>query len=500
MPKIREYQRQVDNSGRLNVRPAQGSPVGAAIAGFGQTVGGIAEATQKRSERKDLSTLQVELARARSELTTQLKERVRTGEITQADMNEKFDADMLERVNALQEGMETRVGQQAAQQHGNELAISFRQATAESQAIAQGTLEKDNYLDAMDAHRNTLIEDPLQFNSVLSESTAILNDPNGQFSKIPAEKRRELLKQTRSELARSAVQGLIENVDPEVARKQLNDGKFDAHLDADDKAVLIAKADTAIRGKEVELARLEAQKEKLAEKEREITKDKFVAAMNTPEGNTLSVKEVLTSNLKAAEQEHFIALIKKTNAGGAKANGATVQRLFDRIHLPPDDKRKIKSETELYPYFGRGLDFVALNHLRKELKDIRNPENISLNETRNNFLKAVKKQITKSTMFLTDPQGDAQYYSYWQYVLAKQKEARDNGEDPFELFDPRSKKFLGSQETLNMFARSPNQVMNEMAEGMRRPPGVIDWPKSPEEARMEGETAQQYLDRMRQDP
>jgi len=286
------------------------------------------------------------------------------------------------------------------------------------------------------------------------------------------------------------------NRSPEEAFAILESRRMDGFLSADGKKAGYAAVERATRAREAEAARLERQQKLLEEKEYERIGNEFFAKINSPNGNQLSVtKDVVPSKLPWRTKEQFRHMMEIGDS--AKADPAVVNELFRRIHLPDGDPRKITGDDGLFTYFGRGLDFPALSHLRKELGEVRDPANQPLRDVEKKFMDGNSAKIDKSTLMAADPKGKEQVYKFQQYVALRKKQKREAGEAVFDLYDPRHKDYLGSPEVIGMFQRTPQEQMRDMADRMQKQKSEIVWPGGAPEARKEGETPEQYLQRMK---
>jgi len=497
MPKLREYTQQLaapSNIPNRRIDPAQ-YEVGRSITNLGKSAYEVQAVEHQLKERKDLSNLEVATAEARRDLTTGLTEHVNSGGVLDDDANQKFDNNVGERLAKLQDGMQTSLGRERAAQVSGVLSAHFFETRDQQKILSEGALAKTNFLAATDINRNVLLADPMQLDSVLQLTEAALSDPNGQYAKIPATARVELLRHAQNDAAKSAAQGYID-IDPNLAKEFLMAGKMDRHLSADDKATLLAQADTHIRARELEDERLRKKQQEAIKEESHKVRDDMVTRMFAPTENSqpVTAREIASAKLTPEDREHVFHLLK--NGDGAKDDPAVVNALFHRIHAAGDDPNRIRSDNELFPFVGRGLSIDGLTKLQKQLKDVRDPNNQSYNAARKSFLTGFRSQITKSTQFIADPKGDEQYYNFNTYVDQTLQRARDNGEDVFDYLTPNSPKYLGRPEVLKMFQRTPQQVIQEQAAALRAKPGTIDWPTAAQ-ARQPGETAQQYLERMK---
>jgi hypothetical protein len=67
-----------------------------------------------------------------------------------------------------------------------------------------------------------------------------------------------------------------------------------------------------------------------------------------------------------------------------------------------------------------------------------------------------------------DTDGDKQMLLYTLEVNRRVEEARKKGEDPHELFNPQSPKFVGSADALAPFQKSMKESMKSFSDKMRK--------------------------------
>lgn len=71
--------------------------------------------------------------------------------------------------------------------------------------------------------------------------------------------------------------------------------------------------------------------------------------------------------------------------------------LFDRIHAPEGDPRKITTETAIDAvYLNEDLSFADLQHLRKEVAELRTESGAKFSERKKGLFDAIKPSIDKS--------------------------------------------------------------------------------------------------------
>lgn len=376
MPIIREYDQRLNAPNRPLSQPAD--PGAAARAGDGLKALSGALATVSRTafdiaEQSEMTSLQVETARARAEFAERMQRAKETGEAADPEYVKSVADAAQEAAAKLADGKATRRGAEAARMYGAQFAAGMQMQAIGDNAAAIGEQAKLTALEAQNINRNTLRSSPQQFEAILGETLAHLDGP--AYAHVDAGLRARLKQEAKAGLALSAIEGVINTRSPEEAKQLLDSGWADGFLNANDKRALYAEVEQSIRAREAEAIRLERQQRLLDEKEREVTKDKFVGLMHTPNGNQLSVKAILASNLLSAEKEHFINALKEGAA--AKANPAVVNQLFHRMYLPDGDPNKISDTAQLVPYVGKGIDLTALDHLSRELKNTPAGQNYS---------------------------------------------------------------------------------------------------------------------------
>lgn len=470
MANIREYAPQLaapdrplnpaaDPGAAMRAGAAQ-KEIGGALGQFGQTLFNIAE-------QNDATTAQVEIAKARADFTAQLQRAKETGEAADPEYVQSVQNRAGEAAAQIADKMQTRTGANIARAYGAQFASGMQTMAIQDNASAIGERAKQLAMDTQNINRNTLRASPEQFQIILGETLNQLDGP--AYAHIDAGLREQIKIQAKASLALSAMEGVIHMRSPEEAKQILDSGKMDGFLTADNKRALYAEAEQAVRGREAEAERLRRQQELLAEKEREVTKDNFVAQMNTANGNQLAVKEVLQSNLLSNEKEHFIAMMKDNAQRKIQDDPGTVNTLFRRIHLPDGDPNKIVGDDELFKYFGRGVGFEGLNHLRGELKQ--DPFGEAYSDASATAYRVFRGSKPGTVL----PEVAEAAALQWRIDAKKAiEQARVEKKNPRDLFTPGSKEYLLSPERLSTYMKLSNVVVFDKVQAMSGPPEVGD--------------------------
>jgi hypothetical protein len=429
----------------------------------------------------------------------ELKNAETSGALDDEAFTETYMSRISTNLDLVGQKFETAAGRQAWERGAAEMTGHYLIAAGESYSKAAGIKAVSQAKDFVDVSRNTLMNDPFQFERVEQGVANTINDKNGVFAHMPANVRDEFLRTTKTELAKSAVQGVI-RLDPNIAMKQLNSDQWDPYLDADAKHALQTEARVGIAGLEAEARRREAEAERLRKKEIEATNQQMVEHYST---KSLTAPMILNSNLPATgegSKEHWIKMVEAQNKEHHEAPIKKDPRLFVDT-LQQIRQGKITSTTQIEDLFaqsaqrGSGLTWEDTKQLRQEFVDMRTPEGAKLGAQVDAFLTSRKPMIDKSNPMMgkIDMQGGIKYYEYLSMVQDRVAEYKRDGKDPRVLLDPKSPEFLGSPEIVNQYRPTLKESAEAVAEDFKRgreakPPTangsskLFDWWKNPFES------------------
>lgn len=494
MPKIPEYHSRVGVTADVPTRAAQASDLGGTgLAELGQGIqqGGarLAEAKRilnARQAANEVTQTDVKMLQAQAELTTELNDMVKNwkpedGEIVPA---------MQEKVRQRMEGIafsngeavhETTQGRQHFEQQSARLSSHFLIQTAQAQSHVMGQQVIVEHNKAVDIAANTAQANPDGFDVFQQQITEMIDNPSGRYAALPAVKREELKRAATSSIARAAVQGKIREA-PRVALDRLNNSWMSEHLNDTDTPQLINQAKTAVHALDVDEDRAyrEAERQRVATARAISNKmlTKLAAHDADPSNPPLTAQDLIDSGLGQYDDNGFQSMISvlhtraKEGAREVKTDPVVFRRLFNRIHADPGDPNRLKDEIAIQDAFGKHqkLSFADMTHLRKEFQDARTPDGARLSDTKRLFLDRIQTQITKSNMLMgkIDTDGDKQMLLYTLEVNRRVEEARKKGEDPHELFNPQSPKFVGSADALAPFQKSMKESMKSFSDKMRK--------------------------------
>lgn len=513
MPRIPDYNGGVSLQSDIPQRQAQPSDLGGtgfSELGQGLQQGGsrLAEAQRFYNQRKsaqEVTRVDVSMLRAKTELALELDQMAKSwkpedGELVPA-MQEKVRQRMESMAFADGEMVhETVAGRQHFEKESAQISNHFLVAATQAQSQVMGQHAILQYNEALDVEANFLQHNPATFETVKTDFSAMLDNPNGRYAALPAQKREELKRGALNAFARSAAQGQI-RLAPKVALTELETGWLSEHLKDTDTPVLINQAKTAVHALEIDEDRAYREQERQRVASARAISNKLLTKMAAhdadPTSPPLTAQDLIDSGLGKYDDNGFQSLISvlhtrsKEGAEQVKTDPTTFRDLFNRIHAEPGDKRRLTDEIAIQDAFGkRGkLSFADMTHLRKEFQESRTPDGARLSDTKRVFFDGVKTQITKSNLLLgkLDPDGDFQLMQYQLMANRKIEAYRKEGKDPHDLFDPDKPDFLGSPKMLSRYQKTMQQSIKDFSQKMRTEKNKL--PELPKEhMRREGES------------
>jgi hypothetical protein len=503
MPQIRDYTTQISAESDIGGRRATPQDFG---AGVGDVLGrGVDDVTTKLADvaqRQEVSDVHAKLAQARATWTVELANRAAAAPAGDGTFADKFQTDFSDYLAQMGGNYSTRAGQMALQEGSAELAAHFTAAAGLYQAKSAGDKALTDYGALLQSNRTTLLHDPSQFDSVLKTTTAALNDPNGLYAKMPADKRYELGVTTAQDLAKSAVEGLI-RTDPQAGLAALKDGKFDQYLKGDAAYTLEKQATIAINAQEIQAERAQRLAEKAQKAQEDAIGSDWLNRLQPDAQNPLSAKDILNAPVSTTFKEHWIGMLDRANKPDplTQVSNANATQLFADMRRPDGDPLKITDTKAIDDkYIAGGLTRTDHDWLVKQFTENRDEQGQRLSKRQADFVASIKNAIDKANPLTgksLDPTGPQQYYAFVRYVDSKVQQYRQAGKDPFDLLDPAKPDFLGKPETVQMFQKTMKESLAYMSSQLSRQPGAVApvGAVPPDKQRQPGESIADYLKR-----
>jgi len=474
MPIIKQYQLKTEANTVPEVkylRPASAEGEGKGLEQLGGAISNFGDILSKRENQADVSDTHVALTQAQANLTNEYHQQLQDGSL---DVD-KFKDHVRDTVDGIEDNVKTGAGANYFKTASAELQAHFLNTAAQGSSQLAGEKAKSNYMTSLNNSSSTLLNDPSSFEFTQSQQIQGI-DALVAGGGLPAEAAGKLKDHSNTELAKSAVRGWI-RLDPEMAKKQLDDNKFGDYIDGDLKHQLYSEVKTQESANDTKQKQLEKQQRDALTAEQTKTQNDFLQKIQ--DGN-LKPQDVLDSNLDptgGGSKEQFINMIKRQNNetkdNRIQTDPYIMKDLYDRIHLPDGDPRKITDENELNKHFGNGLNMADLKNLRGEISNKGTIEGEANSQMKKTFIQSAYQAIAKPDPVtkLADPEG-AKNFQIWQSnFLSSYQEGLKSGKTPAQLLNPKSSDYLGQD--IDQYQRSPQEVIKSIVNqrrGMSQPP------------------------------
>lgn len=493
MAKIPQYT-DVPTADTLRSHLADASP-----ADFGGSAGVMMGEAERQAgaqiydvaQQQEVSQVRAQLAQKRAQWTVELQNRANSPDGNSPDFADRFNADFDNDIARMGDHYYTPAGRRAFAEGTAELTSAMGERAGAFQAQAAGARATSDFKATVAANGTALVNDPSQLNSVMRDTINQFNDPDGPFKNVPAEKRGELLEYAQREVSKAAAMGAI-RIDPQQALDDMRDGKYSAHLKPEDLNALEGHALVGIRAQEMEQYR------------RDRLEEKAKAAASQAAENSI-IKDVFSDNPKMTAQDianndallpqaklTMLAFQERSTRPDplAQISHDTTMRMFDQITLPDGDPRKMVDNTQINKEFIAGhLKKDAYNWLSGLIAQAKTPEGDSLVKRQTEFMKNYGAQLDKSTMLNLDGEGKARLYNFSYYVNQQVEQAKKDGKNPHDLFDPSKPEFLGKPEIIQSFQAPLAQQAKNLSDKLRAATQKNVEPRKP------GESVADYLKR-----
>lgn len=481
MPKVTEYQAETVARGMPGTRNATGEDFGPGK--FGHAISDATDSLYKSKVQDDVTNVRVNMAKTRADLDVQFRTESANAEPGDPTFADKFTTKAREILDKGAENVRTAEGRRAYDELRAGLDGHFTEKAGLFEVQSAGLKAKQNWETSMNAYGTSLQTDPTQYATIRDQALSEIQDPNGQYGRIPAADRGKLVIAARDHLAQAYVQGLIDNGAADLARKKLMDGQLDDQLNAKDKQRLVKEADVGIRAKDVAAERERLFAERAQKDAQRADMDKYLARIvdPVPNGGAPSDREIITNRtLDAAQKEHLVEYkMRRARELAAfaetKTNPTEVRRLMLDIHAADDDPRKTYNADGVMESYKNGkISTAEMRLLRGEVEQLRNGSTTNFQKDLQNARESVRTAITRSILGQTQPEvaADAAYRfsrDLEAAVEAKRKGSPDSpgGNDPRTLLTPGHKDYMLTPERVSSYLTPPKKAVAAEADKIR---------------------------------
>ena len=502
---IKPYTSQVVAQGARGTAQQFGSDVAQATSGLGNAVADTGQKIYDYQVQQDVNDVQVTMAKARADWTTQLKNRANQAQPGDESFTPKLMEDMQSYFNDLSSTVKTNKGREVFNTMAANLQTDFlaRGISTQSALAAQGA--KQNVIQFQDASGKTVAQDPTQRDSVLgSTAKYIASLPN-----IDQVTRAQLKYDAEQYINTATVQGqiqrnpdaLLSRIDPkdlepgnQARSLRTGDPAFDA-LPADEQYKLVKqareysnayRADDERKRREEERAKKEAQEKDL---------NGYTTRILAPGGNNgpiPSAREIMANpTLESSQKEHLVRLSwaaenERSDGSATKPHPQNVQRLYSRIVATQDDPKKIVSEQEIQSEFIKGnLNRTELDWLVTNVRDLRDPDKAPFTKEVNATLQSIEKALASdpvlrglgkaSANVMPDVMARARFD-----LTSEIERLRKEGKNPRDLITPGSREYFFTNGRMLNYMQAAEQSVTQRPVNPsveQRQPGesIQDW-------------------------
>lgn len=462
MGQIKEYQSNAEAVAPVS-RGAQGvdtSNIGKGMANFGEAVGDLGFALVKRKEQQEIQDASVKLSEAHAQITNELADSVQRGDLNP----DEFSHQVGERMQGISDELMTPGARNYFKTNSARLQGHFLESAMAGSRELAGAKARASYETSLNNSSSALLNDPSSFD-IAAERHKTEIDSLVQSQGLPAHVAEQLKVEGKATLAKQAVRGWIKN-NPEDAKKQLDEGKWDEHFSGDVKKQMygeIAERETAIR---VDKERQRQEQERLKDERNELLADKFV---RQSVAGGLQATQIAESSLPSGLKRTIIDWNEQQNARPMKTSSNTYLSVLEQIHIDPNSPQaafKITKEDQIRAYVGKGLTMNDYIELTEELNGGKTPEGKEMHALKNQFEESVKaKLVKKNWTGMQDAAGEENFLRWRTEFSNEVNKYKAAGKDPRVLWDPNAKEYFGNR--TNDYVKSSRQIMKDNASADR---------------------------------
>lgn len=417
MATIRQYTSDLSPGAPQDSSAAAGEAAGAVYQGIASGLHSVGEAVTRYNEMRESSQLSVNASSLHAKLTNEWEDLKTNGNIADPEVVQKFNDHVAEETAKLSDN----IGSPSVHGHAADLqgtiAAGFKVKTLSDHSTAVGAQAITNIDTMVKNYASSVYMDPHSL-----DETARLIGFSIAGSGIPQNKVPELTLKATNHVAQSAVDGMIENGNPQKALEELAKGSYDKYFDGPQKMALVAKANSAIRAQAADERAAEAEQRRQAKDEAGKASQDIISRLPVGENGHLAIypgamqealkikdpetQRATTDMLRSIQsaQEHAVPPTSDT---------ATYNDLRQRIFDPQLSRSNPVTQNELMSAVGKGLlDDKDFNFLRNGLSGADDPATKQYNQDVQRVLTGLKASITDSSLIKVNQFGDQRFSEF----------------------------------------------------------------------------------------
>ena len=247
MPKIIDYATPQKGVSYVEQRPSvistgqEGRDLQQIGRGITDIALGVTDAIHKRQLQKDNTQMHVDFADVDFEFQSAIDEGVKSGNL---DV-QKISNDLNERFNEIGQRIETGQGKDAFTSRQASLRSQIMRHAAHSKAVLEGTQATEAMKGWWTTKGNALQKNPGAFGEAIAAQSDFISDLRQDYN-LSVDQANKMIRGGNDELAKNSVQGYLNQNNPYLVKKLLNDGVYDDYMDPDTRATMMNRAQNQI--------------------------------------------------------------------------------------------------------------------------------------------------------------------------------------------------------------------------------------------------------------
>lgn len=457
MPQIKPYQSQVQSPNPIAGPRKQGESIGGGLVNLGQGIGQLEQGVYRAQVQTEISQASLDFAQATAQANKFLEDMKNQTDPNKMDLSDfnQFNSKMDELLKPARDRIRTADGKEFFDKNSLSLKSTIYEKALSMRVEQAGINAKARFDQTYALDSASLRKDPSLYNYILDKTVSSLEGSGMkgvELSKHIVPIKQDLFQQRLRGWMDTGAKG-INKAEQILNSNEANilggDGidKMKGEVDRAKKA-LILDAELADR-------LVKRQEEKQFN---EVLSKKYLPKM--VDGTATATEILKDPAIPDSKKMEMLDIAKKISDRKLETDAGTYTSLWNRIHLPDGHPNKITDVKEIQKFIGNGLSPSSFNNLEKEITNPDTQEGKANKLLREKLFDTAYASYNKNTA-IRDPQGNERFYRFTEFVLQREKEAREKGFPVSELYNSKSKEYLGNS-IPSFSAQSINEIFRSM--------------------------------------
>ena len=459
MAQIQEYLPEVEAQGPVggvspNIELA--SATGRGIEHLGEQLEEGADLLHRRAAQQETADVYSTFADKRAQYLNQIQQQTQDGTLNVDNIKQQYEDD----ISNIGQNLDTPEGRNFFERQQSRLKATVLQTAAKNQAVLARNQTISSWKDGVSQSSTAIYNDPSQYKDTYDAGVETV-DEMIKNQGLPEKMRDQAVQQMGVEYAKAAVTGTAKT-DPDLAKKLLDNGEFDQHLNAQQKEQMYKAVEQQSRANDIEKSR--AQKA-VDDAKAAVTDKWFNDNYQKMEEGTLSTKDIMAAQkagtLDWQDANRALKLVDESAKREFKTDPRLKNAIANRI-TNLDSPNAITDDQSIDQYVGKGLSISDANQLRTLLN--RTPEQKAQVSGEKALFKSIDSTVRFKNMMTNqyDVAGEKKAaQAKFDYIQAK-KDIQTHGGNPADLVNPNSPLYFGNR--IQDYQTSPQDALTHQAQ------------------------------------